>query len=61
MNLFFSYSVLSDHDAVGQGYKFLGAGYDNNDSEVHVFEMKALETPIQKKAESNRDNSNTVN
>jgi len=42
MNLLFSYSVKDDFEAEKRGYKFYGAGYDNEGNEVHVFELKEL-------------------
>lgn len=42
VNILFSYTVQEDHMAALHGYKFLGAGYDDNGNEVHVFELKQL-------------------
>lgn len=43
MNLFISYSMKDDTNATDRGYKFLGAGRDQNGNEVHVFEAMSLE------------------
>lgn len=42
MNLVFSYSPEEDHKLAEAGFTFLGASYDNNKSEVHVFQLMSL-------------------
>jgi len=43
MNLLFSYSVSEDYAAVNLGYKFLGAGFDKEGNEVHVFKLSDIQ------------------
>ena len=44
MNLVFSYGAIQDKEFVAKGYKFLGAGYDENGKEAHAFEIEAILT-----------------
>jgi hypothetical protein len=39
MNLAFSYTRTDDLEYNRRGYAFLGAGYDSDGVEVHVFDM----------------------
>lgn len=40
MNLIFSYSVTEDKLLLENGHIFIGAGYDQGNSEVHIFLKK---------------------
>jgi len=50
MNLLSSYSVSEDKEAEVKGYKFLGAMYDSEGKEVHVWELTELNKFIKSKA-----------
>ena len=42
MNMLFSYGPKEDDMAASHGYIFLGAAFDDNGKEVHVFELMSL-------------------
>jgi hypothetical protein len=37
VELFFSYGAVEDNNLAENGFRFVGAGLDNNGSEVHIF------------------------